>query len=363
MKQKNKLKILYSYGPACLKNAVGVPIFVKTIFEELQKSQQLSLVRTGCFLQYLPKKPSRFYNYVSLFYTKIFIPLKLIVGRYDYYIETEYFFIPLWKPKKTKIITFVYDIGLVLFDHLHTKDITENWRHIFLESMKNTDIIVTISESSKNDIQKYLQNIGMNDKPIYTIYCDAKIEIPKIDRSQQVLYKYGIKDQYFLFLGTLEPRKNPLNMIKAFHYFKKNSEKTTKLVIAGAKGWLYDEVMQYIEENSLKEDVIFTGFVSEEEKYFLIKQASAFIFLSIYEGFGIPPLEALKIGTPVLVSDIPVFHELFEESVLYADPVNVADIASKMEAISSKPPFIDQTLLTRYNWEKSAKKLLDILNR
>ncbi len=356
------MKVLYDNRPTCVKNASGIPIFAKRIFDVISRDKRITLLTSGCFLEKIPKRPYRLLRFVPLFYYVLYLPAKLSLGRYDYYIENSYFFLPLWKPKNTKIITVVHDIGLILFDNIQTKKITKHWRWKFNISMKKTDIIVTVSETSKKDIQRYLDTIGLGTIPIYCIYNDVQLEIPQTGNSQEVLKKYGIDHDYFLFLGTLEPRKNPLNMIKAFHTFKIKYRTDIKFVFAGGKGWLYDDVLQYITEHQLEDDVVFTGYVSETEKYFLLKSATAFIFLSIYEGFGIPPLEALKIGVPVLLSDIPVFHELFEESVWYANGEDIEEIAEQMHNILTTKSVKDtHAVLTKFSWEKSGNQLLDII--
>ena len=358
-----KLKVLYGYRPGCVKNATGIPVFVKSIFEQLKKDKQLKITTTGCFMEYVPKRPYRIFRFIPAFYYGIYLPLKLTIGRYDFYIENDYFFTPLYKPRKTKIITVVHDIGLILFDHIQTKKVIKQWRWRFIWSMKNTDIIITVSNSSKKDIETYLKTIGLGHIPVYTVYNDVQLtKNPAKDRSGEILNKYGLQVPYFLFLGTLEPRKNPLIMIKAFHLYKQRYKDNVKFVIAGGKGWLYQDVMQYIHENSLEEEVVFTGYVSEIEKYFLLKNTICFVFLSIYEGFGIPPLEALKMGVPVLVSDIPVFRELFEGSVWYGDKDNIVQIADTMhEVVTAKKQKNNKNVLRKFSWEQSAKKVSDIL--
>lgn len=356
------MKLLFGNRPSCVKQLTGIPVFVRSIYDYLKNRPDLQIDTTGCFLEKFPRPLYLFFYFIPLVYYKIILPLKISYGKYDFYLENSYFFIPLWKPKNTKIITMVYDIGFVLFDNIQDKITTKRWRKKLLKSIQNTDIIITISESSKKDIENYLHTVGFNNKPIYCIYCDTQLITPTVDQSQTILDKFGIQDDYFLFLGTLEPRKNPLTMIKAFHLFKETYKKETKLVIAGGKGWLYDEVITYIQQNNLEIEVIFTGYVSEEEKYFLLKHTSAFIFLSIYEGFGIPPLEALKIGTPCLLSDIPVFHELFEENALYVAYNDTQKIADEMNTILINPPKINPKLFEKFGWDKSASKLIKIMH-
>ncbi|MGD9971208.1 MAG: glycosyltransferase family 4 protein [Sulfuricurvum sp.] len=211
------------------------------------------------------------------------------------------------------------------------------------------------------DIQTYLQTINVSKEVDY-IYCDSTLDNHNNADPLNTLQKFNIIDKYFLFLGTLEPRKNPLNTVKAFQEFKKShSDNPIKLVFAGRKGWLYDDVIDYIEYNSLHSEIIFTGYISDEEKYVLLKNAKAFVFLSIYEGFGIPPLEALKLGTPCLLSDIPVFHELFEGNAFYVPYDNVETIAQRMNDILNHPPQIDPKLFDKFSWDKSAEKLIQFM--
>lgn len=291
----------------------------------------------------------------------IVLPFILYFGKYDFYIETEQIFLPIFVPSRTKVINMIYDIGLILYDNIQTQKLTRVWRFLLPQSIKNSDYIITISESSMKDIQTYLQTINVSKEVDY-IYCDSTLDNHNNADPLNTLQKFNIIDKYFLFLGTLEPRKNPLNTVKAFQEFKKShSDNPIKLVFAGRKGWLYDDVIDYIEYNSLHSEIIFTGYISDEEKYVLLKNAKAFVFLSIYEGFGIPPLEALKLGTPCLLSDIPVFHELFEGNAFYVPYDNVETIAQRMNDILNHPPQIDPKLFDKFSWDKSAEKLIQFM--
>ena len=178
---------------------------------------------------------------------------------------------------------------------------------------------------------------------------------------QSVINKYGIRSHYFLFLGTLEPRKNPLNLVKAFHLFKQQTDSDIQLVYAGKKGWLYDDVLAYVKEHALENDVVFTGFVSDEEKEIFLQHTDAFLFLSLYEGFGIPVLEALRRSVPCLVSDIAVFHELFATNACYTNHEKPEEIALSMQKILHTPPKIDTRFLEKFSWEASANQFVAIL--
>ena len=138
--------------------------------------------------------------------------------------------------------------------------------------------------------------------------------------------------------------------------FKVSTKSSVKLVFAGKKGWLFEDVFEFVKVHKLQHEVIFTGFVSDEEKLYLLRNATAFLFLSIYEGFGIPPLEALKLGVPTLVSDISVFRELFEKSVTYVDPMDQEAITASMSQDTSRAAKYRSFYLRKIWLEKICRK-------
>jgi len=356
-----KLKILFDYTPLCRESKTGIPVFVKNLYEALEKHDTLQMEKTFSFCKYISTKHWKVYRFFEqVLYHNLYLPFKLYFGKYDVYVENQYMFIPLFKPKNTLVVTVLYDIALALYDDLQTKEHTDKWRKNLPKSIHNSDILLTISKSSKVDIEKYLVSMHQ-DKTVEYIYIDTDEVQQTAHDKQSVMHKYGIRSHYFLFLGTLEPRKNPLNLVKAFHLFKQQTNSDIQLVYAGKKGWLYHDVLTYIKEHKLENDVIFTGFVSDEEKEILLQYTDAFLFLSLYEGFGIPILEALRRDVPCLVSDIAVFHELFSENVCYTNHEKPEEIALSMQKILNTPPKIDIHSLEKFSWEASANQFVDIL--
>jgi len=359
-----KLKILFDYSPAYKPNKTGIPIFVSELFDALEKKEDVEIEKTLNISKYIPREPHKLFRFFEqLLYHDLYLPFKLKFGNYDFYIENQYIFIPLFKPKNITVITVIHDIALNLFDNLHTKEHTSNWRKKLPISINNSDMILTVSKSSKHDIETYLHSINQTSKPVQFIYNDVDLPIFRDSDKEKILGKFNITTEYFLYLGTLEPRKNPLTLVKAFHLFKQNTQSNIKLVFAGKQGWLYDDVMLYISTHALENEIIFTGYISDREKVTLLEQTKAFLFLSLYEGFGIPVLEALKIGTPALVSDIPVFHELFQESVLYTPTNDITHISKQLQMVLQNPACIDTNMLEKFSWELSATKLIDILKK
>jgi len=363
-----KLKILYDYIPAYRPIKTGIPIFTEELYKALVKEaakRDIMIEKTFDLSKYIPRKPHKVFRFFErLLYHDIYLPFKLYFGKYDYYIENNYMFIPIFKPKHTKIVNIVYDIGQILFDNIHTKRNIKRWRRRFKKSINNCDIILTISKTSQNDIEAYVKENRIDHLlKIDYIYADAAISILKHTKSdvQKCLSKFHIDKPYFLFLGTLEPRKNPLRLVQGFHRFKQETNRDMKLVFAGKKGWLYEDVFDYIKCNKLENDIVFTEYVTDKEKSILMQEMVAFVFPSIYEGFGIPPLEALKYKKPVIVSDIPVFRELFEDNVLYVNPYSIDQIAQQLNRVLIDPPKIDDSILRKFSWQGAENKLIEIL--
>lgn len=236
---------------------------------------------------------------------------------------------------------------------------TRKWLNLTLKkSCERADLIVTVSEFSKSEIIKYL---GVPEKKIVVMPNGVDLELYHPNYSEWAVAscrkKYHIDQEYYLYLGTLEPRKNLVNLIKAYHLLKEKLQKSTpKLVLAGGKGWYYESIFETVEQLKLKEDIIFTGYVEEKEVPLLMNGAKAFVFPSLYEGFGMPPLEAIACGKPVLVSNTTSLPEVVGECGLMVDPEDIIDISEKMEKIL----LVDNQVscLKDISWKKSVSLLL-----
>jgi len=169
---------------------------------------------------------------------------------------------------------------------------------------------------------------------------------------QRVREKYGLNAEYVLFVGTIEPRKNLSRLVSAFALVC-GRHPGLLLAIAGMKGWMYDGLMEMVKDLDLQSRVIFTGFVPEEEKPFLIAAAKAFAYPSLYEGFGIPVLEALACGIPTVTSNVSSLLEVAGDAALTIDPYSVAELSSALEKLISDEPLRER--LTREGLRQAAK--------
>lgn len=235
------------------------------------------------------------------------------------------------------------------------------------QSMKRADIIVTDSEFSKTEIIKYFPQ---HENKIRVVPCGVDLQkfrpCENPERIPEVKKSLEIEGDYFLYLGTIEPRKNLKRLINAYHIFSQNIKSPPKLVLAGGKGWLYDSIFQRVTDLKLTEQVIFTKYVPSEDMNPLMCGALAFVFPSIYEGFGMPPLEAMACGVPVLSSDSASLPEVTGDCAVICNAYSEESIAEGLHRLYSNENLredLSQRGLNRaknFTWDKSAEMLYNI---
>lgn len=231
--------------------------------------------------------------------------------------------------------------------------------------------IITVSNFTKKDILQHYKKVKADKiKVIYNGFPDNFYRPIKDDFALDgVLKKYGIPDKFLLYVGRMERKKNIYNLIEGFAIFKENNkESQEKLILIGSAGFGYDEMRYMIEELSLENDVIILGWVEELDLPFIFNKAQIFVFPSLYEGFGIPVLQAMACGTPVLLSDIEVLQEVAQDSALFFDRFDPLDLAKKIEEIlnnqSERENLIAKGLehAKKFSWKKCAQETLEEIN-
>jgi len=274
---------------------------------------------------------------------------------------------PAFSPFPT--IPTIHDIGYLQFqDQFSKKDLYQliNWTK---QSIKKAQHIITVSKFSKDEIIKTYQI----DPSKITIAYNGVDQPPKIDSKtqQKILSSYSLKaNSYFLYLGTLKPNKNIPFLIKSFSLLLKTNNYLlpTKLVIAGKKGWLFNEIFATVKQEGIENNVIFTDFVTEDQKWTLYQNAIASVLPSLYEGFGIPAIESMKIGTPIIVSNIPPFKEVVGDSGLFIDPTDTNDLCRKMIEINDpknreKFSKLGKAQADKFTWDSTAKSVLQVFQK
>lgn len=235
-------------------------------------------------------------------------------------------------------------------------------------SIRQADAIVTDSEFTKSEILRYYD---VREESLHVVPCGVDMTQYHSDYSREQIEcakkRYNIEGCYFLYLGTLEPRKNLRGLLLAYKKFYETRKETGKeiprLVLAGGKGWMYADIFQTAEEISLRDHVIFTGYVHEEDKAPLMCGAAMFCFPSFYEGFGMPPLEAMACGTPVLTSDNSSLAEVTGDAAVHVDPYDLEQMAEKMAELCDDSELRQECRergvkqAAKYSWESAVEKL------
>ncbi len=274
-------------------------------------------------------------------------------------------FVPL-KSKLPKVVVF-HDIAYEHFPQGVGKITLAYYKKFFPLFAQNADKILAVSEFTKQDlIKKY----NINPQKIRTVY-NGVSEIFKEERRRNkeiIQKKYSDSKPYFLYVGSIHPRKNLERLLKAFDLFKQETKAEHKLLLTGAIGWKIQETMKTYQTMKFKDDVLFTGHVSDEELADIYAGAEALCYVSIFEGFGLPVAEAMKSGTPVITSNTSSMKEIGENAALLVNPYEIREIADAMKKILR--PEIRAELIQKgkerikqFSWDKFAETLAETLQK
>lgn len=283
-----------------------------------------------------------------------------------------YHFFNFLVPKKIegKVITTIHDLTFLLYPETMQAKNLERLKRNLDYAIERADKIVTISESSKAGLIEYMKIPSDKIKIIYP-GVDEKAFSTEYTKQQRefVREKYGLPNEYILYMGTLEPRKNINSIIEAFAQLRKEAPQeiqSIKLVLAGKKGWLYKEIFNRIEELKLQEDVIFTDYVEEKDKPLIYQLAKLFIFPSLYEGFGIPVLEAMAARVPVITANNSSLPEAAGDAALLVNAKSIYEIAEAMakilldEELRKRKIIQGMEQVQKFSWEESSNRLLEL---
>ena len=265
-----------------------------------------------------------------------------------------------------KSVVTVHDLTFLLFPEFHTKKNIELMMNGLNGGLKLADRIIADSQSTKEDL---VQQLKIPQDRINVIYLGVGAEYkqaPDGNKDSNILKKYSLQDPYLLFIGVIEPRKNLVRLIRAFYYLKEDKKIEHKLVIAGRKGWLYDDIFETVATLKLRNDVIFTGYIPDEDMPSLIRGSDFFVYPSLYEGFGLPPLEAMACGTPVITSNVSSLPEVVGDGALLVDPHSVEEISGGMAKLLEddvlRKKLVRKGLerAKRFTWDRVARETLKV---
>ncbi len=228
--------------------------------------------------------------------------------------------LPEMLPPSCAGVVTLHDLAFLRYPQVLTRAKRMYHRTFTMRSLQHATLIIANSNSTKHDAIE-LANIPANR--VLTVYpcIDERFSSVILDEDRQRFRKvHGLKNGYLLYLGTLEPRKNITTLIEAYAQFRTTYRRDERLVLAGGKGWLYDTIFEKVQKLGLESEVIFPGFVSDTEQLLWYHAASAFVYPSLYEGFGIPVAEALACGVPVVTSNVSSLPEAGTTLALTVDP-------------------------------------------
>ena len=308
--------------------------------------------------------PSRHPVLWHLRFNELF-PFLLLKHKADLYLSTDG-----WMPlhSSIKTVNVIHDIN---FEY-YPKDLPfwyrNYYRYYFPRFARKATRLATVSEYSKADIVK---RYNVSSEKIDVVYngCNEKFRAISLLQKDSTRMEYSSNCNYFVFVGSLHPRKNLINLFKAFEIFKNTTSSNIKLLIVGEKRWWTDEINNTYENLKNKEDIVFTGRVDETKLNNIIGSALAMTYVSYFEGFGIPILEAFHCETPLITSNVTSMPEIAGGAALSVDPFSSESISSAMIQIATNES-LRQNLIAKgriqrqkFSWQKSSDFLWNCVEK
>ncbi|MBI4322187.1 MAG: glycosyltransferase family 4 protein [Chloroflexi bacterium] len=273
--------------------------------------------------------------------------------------------LPIVHPPRT--VVTIHDLGYLYHRHAHR---TVDWLYLYLSTLYNAraaSAVIADSEATKRDL---VRKHGISPDKIVVVHlaheerfhptCDP-------DKLEAARAKYGINADYLLCLGTLQPRKNITGILSAFGALKRRLGVPHKLVVAGKQGWLSEALVKRAKALGIEDEVVFTGYVSEDDLVSLLNGATALVFLSLYEGFGLPALEAMACGTPVIASNVSSLPEVIDDAGILVDPLDAAAVCNAMIRVVTDVALRQQLRAngirraSQFSWQKCSEQTLRVL--
>jgi len=353
------MKVAIDYQTA-LGQKTGFGYYVKNLVENLEK-----IDKNSDYLLIKPNTEEDFSTLKRFYWDQVKVPLYAKKNKVEL-LHQPAFSAPIFYSEK--MVVTVCDLISVFFG----QDIPFISRQYFGKWMpftyRKADHIIAISEQTKKDIIKFL---AFPEEKITVIYLGADekyFKQPEKSKIEVVKKKFQTGKNYFIHVGTINPRKNLEFLVKAFSNIV-HENNNWNLVIAGKKGWYYDNLFKLVAERGLEKRVIFTGYVDDDEKHQLYWGAGAFVFPSIYEGFGLPPLEAMSAGVPVISSCVSSMPEVVGEVGVLLDPHDEESWSktmlefTRLTYLRRKLSALSKERAKLFTWGKTARQTIEVYQK
>jgi len=278
--------------------------------------------------------------------------------------------------RKTRLVVTIHDLSFERYGKFFSGK--RRWWHMFVNPKKicrRAEKIISVSDSTNRDI---VSVYGIDPGKIFTVHSSVSDDFKVLSRNDarliEVKEKYDLPFKFILYLGTVEPRKNIVGIIRAYDELQRKAIEAGEteiqkysLVLAGEKGWLSSEIFEEIEKSSFRDKIMLPGFIDDADKAYIYNLASLFVYPSFFEGFGFPPLEAMKCGVPVITSNNSSIPEICGDAAILIDPDKPEEISRAIaETLSDKELYrhfahkgIERA--GEFDWRKTAKRTLEII--
>jgi anaerobic magnesium-protoporphyrin IX monomethyl ester cyclase len=300
-------------------------------------------------------------NMLRILWEQMILPIYSRKDRLDLFHYTDHA-LSLFQGTRPIIIT-VHDIAYVRFPNLLNKSRQLYKKNILKISIERADIIVADSFSTKRDIVEYY---GVKEEKIKVVHLGVERRFHPISNVEEYRLRNSLPSKMILNVGTLEPRKNVITLIRAFSKLKKKDCNDYKLVIAGDRGWLYEGILEEIENNDASQSIMYLGVIKDDDLPVLYNCADIFVYPSRYEGFGLPPLEAMACGIPVITSNTSSLPEVVGDAGIMVDPTDIDSLCEAMHRVMTNKELwqhMSRKGLQRsslFSWEKTTTEILGI---
>jgi glycosyltransferase involved in cell wall biosynthesis len=271
-------------------------------------------------------------------------------------------------------VVTIHDLGFYYYPEAHTLSQNLYLRWSTRYNARIATRVIADSVATRNDLLRYYRVPGERIEVVYPGRDEALGPVRDPEVLQDVRARYGLSEPYLLYVGTLHPRKNLVRLVQAFSAFTKamaagpaKPKAEPQLVLAGQKGWLYEEILNQVRKLDLVDRVVFTGYVPDADLPAVLSGAVAFVFPSLYEGFGLPVLEAMACGTPVICSNVSSLPEVAGEAALQVDPLDVEALAEAIHWVISdaglRATLVERGYeqVQRFSWQRCASQVLQVL--
>ena len=354
---------------ANVEKKVGVSVYTYELLRHFRSasSKELQFI---IFLRQKPRfdlpKQSTFFKYHVVkgpfLWRNLFLPLALRKhGKLDVFFSPAHYTPPTCP---APVVVTIHDLAYIRYPEEFLKRDLYKLSRWTKEGVLQAKKVIAVSQSTKNDLVYYF---GTDEKKISVVHNGFSSKESRLHGESNVLEDLGDKkDQYILFAGTIQPRKNIQTLLHAFRLVLEERPQM-KLVIVGKKGWLYDKIFQIADELNLKNKAIFTDYIPNADMAVLYNNTAVFVLPSLYEGFGLPVLEAMSHHAPVVASERSSLPEICGNACLFFNPHSAVELKEQIMQVITSPKVRERLIregqiqVKKFSWEKCAKETLTLL--